>query len=427
MAATINPVSKPGAGMLVNTAWVAWVVAALFYFYQYVQRAAPSVMLPQLSASLGESALGVASIVGLFYYGYSIFSLAAGVGMDRLGPRKIVPIAAAMAGLGGLMFATGNSSAASLGRLIQGAAGSFAPVGAIYIASTRFPLSKAATLIGATQMFGMAGGAAGQFFVGPLINGGVSCNTFWFYIGVAGFCIAALLLILLPAEGKEQAPKSGGESMISGFVTVFKNPQSIYCGVIAGLLFIPTTIFTMIWGVRYLQEAHGFEYTASVFRSSSISIGWIIGCPLLGFISDRMGRRKPVIIGGALLLFACLIWILFAPPGILPPYTVGLLAGIASGAAMIPYTVIKEANPPHLGGTTTGVITFLNFSLSALLAPAFTWMLRHSSGGAARVSLSHYQTAFIPMLVGVLIAIALTLLLRETGRVATASSIKKGA
>ena len=132
-----------------------------------------------------------------------------------------------------------------------------------------------------------------------------------------------------------------------------------------------------------------------------------------------------VVIGVALLLFACLIWILFALPGILPPYTVGLLAGIASGAAMIPYTVIKEANPPHLGGTTTGVITFLNFSLSALLAPAFTWMLRHSSGGAARVSLSHYQTAFIPMLVGVLIAIALTLLLRETGRVATASSIRK--
>jgi hypothetical protein len=32
---------------------------------------------------------------------------------------------------------------------------------------------------------------------------------------------------------------------------VFKNPQSILCGMIAGLLFIPTTIFDMIWGVRF--------------------------------------------------------------------------------------------------------------------------------------------------------------------------------
>jgi MFS family permease len=39
--------------------------------------------------------------------------------------------------------------------------------------------------------------------------------------------------------------------------------------------------------------------------------GWIIGCPLLGFISDRLGRRKPVIIGGALVLLGCLAWILF--------------------------------------------------------------------------------------------------------------------
>src|SRR5215831_19547036 len=176
MAATIHIVRKPRADTLFSTASIAWLVAALFYFYQYVQRASPSVMMPQRSTAFGKNALEVASIVGLFYYGYSTFSLAAGVGMDRLGPRKIIPIAAALAGLGGLMFATGNSSAASLGRLIQGAAGGFAPVGAIFIASTKFPPSKAATLIGATQMFGMAGGAAGQFLVGPLIGRGVSCN-----------------------------------------------------------------------------------------------------------------------------------------------------------------------------------------------------------------------------------------------------------
>ena len=80
--------------------------------------------------------------------------------------------------------------------------------------------------------------------------------------------------------------------------TVFRNPQSILCGMIAGLLFIPTTIFDMIWGVRYLQEARGFDYATAVLRSSTVPLGWIIGCPLLGFVSDRIGRRKPVIIAG---------------------------------------------------------------------------------------------------------------------------------
>ena len=66
-----------------KTAVIAWVIAATYYFYQYVQRSSPSVMMPQLSDAFGLSTLGVASMVGLFYYGYAPFSLVAGAAMDR--------------------------------------------------------------------------------------------------------------------------------------------------------------------------------------------------------------------------------------------------------------------------------------------------------------------------------------------------------
>jgi MFS family permease len=196
---------------------------------------------------------------------------------------------------------------------------------------------------------------------------------------------------------------------------VFRNPQSILCGLIAGLMFIPTTIFDMIWGVRYLQDAHGFDYASAVLRSSTVPFGWIIGCPLLGFLSDRMGRRKPVLLGAALVLLACMTWILYGPTNVLPPYVLGLVAGIASGAAMLPYTIIKEVNPPQFGGTATGVVNFLNFTFSALLGPVFGWILLRVSGGAERLDLHHYQVTFAPLLYGVGIAIVLTLLLKETG------------
>ena len=413
-----HPISKSEMHANVRMATVAWLLTAVYYFYQYALRSAPAVMMPHLSEAFGISALGVASIVGLFYYGYSPFSLIAGAAMDRVGPRRLLPFAAITVGIGALMFSTGQREVASIGRFIQGAGGVFALVGAIYIATKNFPASQAATLIGATQMFGMAGGAAGQFAVGPLIGNGLRWSTFWIGMGIVGLLIGVLLFFLIPKE-EARADSSGGlQNIISGFGTVFKNPQSILCGLIAGLLFIPTTIFDMVWGVRYLQEAHGIDYGSAVMRSATVPFGWIIGCPLLGFISDRIGRRKPVITGGAVVLLACLAWILFGRPNILPPYILGLVAGIASGGAMLPYTVIKEANPSRLGGTATGVVNFLNFTFSALLGPAFGWLLQEVSGGAIKMDLEHYQIAFAPLLYGVAIAILLTLFLKETGSAA---------
>ena len=91
---------QAGSGLEARTssrvAAAAWLLAAVYYFYQYVMRSAPSVMMPQLSEAFGLSALGVASIIGMFYYGYSPFSLVAGAAMDSLGPRRVLPISAAV-------------------------------------------------------------------------------------------------------------------------------------------------------------------------------------------------------------------------------------------------------------------------------------------------------------------------------------------
>jgi MFS family permease len=204
---------------------------------------------------------------------------------------------------------------------------------------------------------------------------------------------------------------------MAAFAAVLRNPQSILCGLIAGLLFLPTTIFSMVWGVRFLQESHDFPYMVAVLRSASVLLGWIIGSPLLGALSDRIGRRKPVIIGSAVVLLVCLLLILFAPAGMFPPFSLGLITGIASGAAMIPYTVIKEANRPEHSGTATGVISFVNFMLSALLGPILGGTLMRASAGGER-ELPHYQIAFQPLAYGVALAIVLTFFIRETGTAA---------
>jgi fucose permease len=158
---------------------LAWLLILIYYFYQYALRSAPSVMIPQLSDAYGLSAVGIASIVGLFYYGYSPFSLIGGASLDRLGLKYVIPVGAIAVGIGAILFATGNYTVASIGRFLQGAGGAVPIVGAIYIVSKYFPGSRAATLISSAQMFGMAGGFAGQFAVGPLISSGMPWRSLW--------------------------------------------------------------------------------------------------------------------------------------------------------------------------------------------------------------------------------------------------------
>lgn len=134
----------------------------------------------------------------------------------------------------------------------------------------------------------------------------------------------------------------------------------------------------------------------------------------MGLLSDRLGRRKPVLIGGACVLLSCLAWILYGRPGMFPPYLVGLVTGVASGSAMLTYTIIKEANPPHLNGTSTGAISFMNFTTSALFGPVSSSIMAGASAGQ-EPGLEHYQITFRPLLFGVALAIVLTAVLKETG------------
>jgi len=207
--------------------------------------------------------------------------------------------------------------------------------------------------------------------------------------------------------------------MFKPYKIVLSNPQSYLCGLSAGLLFVPTTIGDMIWGVPFLREGLGTGYIEAVDRATMVPLGWVIGCPLLGYIADRIGRRKPVLIGGAVLMLAASASIVYLPHAF-PPYALGLLLGIGSGAAMIPYTIIKEVNPDRVKGSATGAINFLVFALSALLAPAYGWLLTRLSGGG-KLTLSVFQEASAVGMAGIVLAIVLACFLRETGRSAAGS------
>jgi MFS family permease len=121
----------------------------------------------------------------------------------------------------------------------------------------------------------------------------------------------------------------------------------------------------MTWGVAFFQHDAALNFQHAVTVISMVPLGWVVGCPLMGWLADRIGLRKPVLIGGAAAMLIMVAQITFIPE-LLPPVIGMFLFGIASGAAMIPYSIIKEANPDEVKGSATGAQNFLVFGISAV-------------------------------------------------------------
>jgi MFS family permease len=406
---------KPAGASAFHTAFIiAWLFCLLFYFMEYAVRSAPSVMLPELTKAFGLNTVGLSSLIGLYYYSYAGFAIVAGASVDRWGAKYTVSAGVLILAVGTAMFGVNVSWVAGVGRFLQGAGAAFAFVAAVYLASRGLPAYALATAIGITQCVGMLGGSAGQFVVGPLIHGSLEWQQFWVYAGVVTLVIAFAMFIATPQEDLSQGSNTSIWTTFAPYKTVLANPQSWLCGLCGGLLFLPTTVGAMTWGVSFLQEGWHVDYSQAVDRAAAVAMGWVFGCPILGYITDRIGRRKPVLLGGVALMLLATLAIFYLPPETFPPYLLAFLLGFGSGAAMIPYSIIKEVNPDHAKGSATGAMNFLVFVMTALAAPVIGWWMQKLGGGGT-LTLDVFVTAGGVYVAAIIAAAIITLFLKETG------------
>jgi MFS family permease len=249
--------------------------------------------------------------------------------------------------------------------------------------------------------------------VGPLIKGVMTVSAFWYLSGLIVLVVALFLVMITPKEQRLENAASSASSILKPYLVVFSNPQSYLCGVIAGLLFAPTTILDFVWGVRYLQEDSYFPYRSAVFAVSMVPFGWVIGCPLLGWLADHWRRRKPALALGASVMLICILQLTFLPT-LAPTWVTLLTFGIGSGAAMIPYSIIKEVNPDRVKGSATGAMNFLTFSVTAVLGPIFASYFGKSLGTTLDHAM-HLRHTHLFWIAIIALALILTTLLKETG------------
>lgn len=392
---------------------IAWVLALVFYFIDYATRSAPSLMLNQLAELYTVNNESIIFIVSSYYITYSICALVAGICLDKFGAKYSMFAGSFILGIGCILFILSSETAGLTGRLLQGAGSAFAFPGAVYLIAKGFDAKYLATAIGFTQCIGMLGGAAGQFLVAPMLANGLSYIDFWIISGVLCIIPAILMLWIIPKPNEELQLEDKKISFIEPFKIVFSNKDSWLSGIISGLIFAPTTIFFMTWAVKFFEQDLKLSHSDSAIIASMTALGWVVGAPLMGYVTDKIGSRKPVIILGCLGMIIMLLQLIYFNELLNVKVTI-FLFGVFSGVAMIPYSIIKEVNPDYVKGSATGVQNFITFGVTTAIGPLFA-SLYGNKLESTNSPILHFKESIWFWIIGIIIAIILTYFMTETG------------
>lgn len=416
--------------------WFGWLVCALgalYYAYEYLLRITPSVMEHPLREHFSLSATGFGLLSAFYYYAYVPMQLPVGVLMDRFGPRRLLTLACALCVLGTWLFAeTKLISIAAAGRFIVGFGSAFAFVGVLKLATLWLPENKLGMVAGSASALGTLGAMAGDNFLGYFVHqvGWQQAVNYSAFFGVG----LTVVLWFGIHDYKRNFEKDGGtistfKDALIDLKLILVNKQMWINGVYGCLVYLPTTVFAELWGIPYLHHAHHLSMADAAAANSFIFMGFMVGAPIMGWISDQLKRRKLPMFLGALCASVIMTVVIYVPNLSLSTLE-GLMfvLGMFYSVQALVFAVGRELSPDEAAGTAVAMTNMLVMLGAMFIQPLIGRLLdlsysarqvaEHTIGAEVHHKLLYnahdYQWAMSVIPLGILIAAFLTFFLRET-------------
>jgi MFS family permease len=357
----------------------AWALAALGFFFAWVLRVSPSVMIEPLMAEFAVGGALLGTLSGLYFYTYALLQAPAGLAMDRWGPRRVLALAAFVTALGcGLFAAAPGIEVAYLGRLLIGGGVAFAFLGSLVLASAWFPPTRFAMFSGLAMGIGLLGGIAGQAPLAIAVER-LGWRETMTTLGALALALAAALRLVVRDGPSPRAPRvaaSGGESVLRGLWKVVRHPQTLCIAGFAGLMSSTMLAFGALWGVPYTMQAYGLSKVEAASAMAPILFGFTAGAPCWGWLSDRIGRRKLPMLGGAAMGVGSTAAALYITGLPLTVYSVLLFfVGFGGGAMAVSYAAAREHTAGGGTGAALGFVNMVSVLGGAVFQPLIGWLL----------------------------------------------------
>ena len=205
-------------------------------------------------------------------------------------------------------------------------------------------------------------------------------------------------------------------ALLPGFLQALPNRQNWLAGFYTSFLNLPIMVLCALWGASYLQVVHHLSEMAATNVISLIFIGSILGCPLVGWLSDSQGRRKPLMIIGAIVTLLVVLPLFMNLA--LSPFQLSILffcLGLFTSAQVISYPLIAESNSARNTGAATGIASVLIMGGGGVGQVIFGLLMQHhATASASQYTVADFQFAMWMFPITAIAALLAVLMTRET-------------
>jgi MFS family permease len=394
--------------------------ASLFFFYEFIQGNMFASIADNLMQDFSIGANKIAYLSSIYYFSNVLFLFIAGYVLDNYSPKYTLLVAMLLCVLSTFLFAkTSRYDVALLCRFITGIGSAFCFLGPIRVASRWFPMNRMAMVTGIVVTFAMTGGILSQYPLTLLVQ------TYGWREAVsliAWFGVILWVLMLLGIRETQEEKKPVADKLRPPLLLTLKhiytNSQILRAAMYTSLMNMAVAVFGAMMGTLYLIERLQISKSDASLINSMLFFGAIVGGPLVGMISDRLGKRVlPMKISAALSL-----WLMFTV--IYLPLSPKLMAvaffflGLITAAQVISYALVAENSSPEITAMAVSAISVLTQGGYVIYQNIFTFILTHVQQpliqhGVPVYSLQSYQFAALILPLGLALAYFLVLKLKE--------------
>lgn len=375
-------------------AWSVWMIASIFYAYQYILRVMPNIMLEDIMQQFNIDAAVFGQYSGVYYLGYCLMHLPIAIALDRYGPKKVMPICILLTviGISPIIFAD-YWVYPIIGRAFIGMGSSAAILGAFKVIRMGFKEERFTRMLSLSVTIGLIGAIYGG---GPV---NYMCDILGYKMVVAlcagvGIALAALTYFIVP----NMAP-TPHRPIRADIKEVLTNPKVIAICIFAGMLVGPLEGFADVWATEFLKEVYGFDTSVASYLPSMIFVGMCFGAPVLSLIAEKTGSYLGSIIGAGVVMAVIFLALILGDLTMNTMTISFLIVGVCCAYQIIAIYKASTYVPEYVSGLTTAVANMIIMSFGYIFH-TIIGLVVNAYGGADSATAFVYGISVIPIALG---------------------------